>query len=404
MDLLEEAKRCLKCPKPRCKEFCPLKTEIPDVIKMFEAGEIKKSGELLFENNPLSAITGIVCPHEKNCRGHCVVGIKGTPVSFCEIEQYVSAFYLDTYDPVKPTPNGHKVAVIGAGPSGITMSLLLALKGYEITLIESMDKIGGVLQYGIPEFRLPKSLLSKYQSKLDSLGVHFKPNTFVGSNITIDDMFLDGYSAVFIAVGTSRPNKIGLLGETLGNVHYAIDFLKSADSYNLGKKVVVVGAGNVAMDAARTAVRKIAGGEVIIINNLREEDMTGNAHEINMTKMDGVKFVHQKQVVRMNSEGVVCCDILYSDGEYIEDYSSTTKIEADTVIIAIGQGPQAASLIGTSVSKTARGLFETDENGNTSQKGVFAAGDVVSGPKVVVEAVEFTKRVAEAIDQYCKSL
>ncbi|MCL2049141.1 MAG: FAD-dependent oxidoreductase [Defluviitaleaceae bacterium] len=404
MDLYEEAKRCLKCRRPPCSEHCPLKTEIPDMIRLFEAGEIKKAGELLFANNPLSAITAVVCPHDNNCKGHCVLKNKGAAVSFCEIERYASDFFLDTYEPEKPPLNGHKVAVIGAGPSGITMSVLLAMKGYKITLIEARDKIGGVLQYGIPNFRLPKDILDKYRAILDRLGVLFKPNTFVGSNITVDDMFTDGYSAVFIAVGTSRPNRFGLLGETLGNVHYAVDFLKSPSSYTLGKKTVVIGAGNVAMDAARMAVRKLKGGEVTVINNLRDEDMSANRHESNMAKIDGVRFVHQKQPVRICEDGVVCCEIVYENGQYAEDFTATEKIMADTVILAIGQGPQAAVLIGTNVAKTERGLFETDENGNTSHKGVFAAGDVVLGPKTVVEAVAFTKRVAESIDGYCKGL
>ncbi len=404
MNLLEEAKRCLKCPKPRCKEFCPLKTEIPDVIKLFEQGKMQEAGKILFENNPLSAVTSVVCPHEKNCKGHCVVGIKGEPVSFCDIEKYISDFYLNSYVPESPEKNGHRVAIIGAGPSGITMSILLSLKGYSVTLIEARDKIGGVLQYGIPEFRLPKETLKKYRDILDKLGVYFKPNTFVGSNIMIEDMFLDGYSAVFVAVGTSRPNRIGLLGETLGNVHYAIDFLKSPGSYNLGKKVAIIGAGNVAMDAARTAVRQIGNGEVTIINNLSEEAISGNKHEINMAKVDGVKFIHLKQAVRLTGEGVVCCNIIEEDGKFTEDFAATEKIPADTIIIAIGQGPQAASLIGTKVTKTERGLLETNEDGSTSHKGVFAAGDIVHGPKVVVDAVAFTKKVAESIDEYCKTL
>lgn len=405
--MLEEASRCLKCKVPKCQKNCPVGTPTPEIISLFQDGKIKEAGEKLFKNNPLSAMCSIICPHEKNCLGNCVMGIKSKPVPFFEIEQYISGFFIDTYTPEPVAKNGYKLAVIGAGPAGITMSIIMSLRGFSVTLIEAKEEIGGVLRFGIPDFRLPKSIINKYADILYKLGVKFKPNTFVGSNLTIEDMFIDGYDAVFLAVGTSRPNKLGLLGETLGNVHYAIDYLRSPNAYHLDKKVVVIGAGNVAIDAARMAVRKIGKGEVKIINNRSECDMTGNIHEIEMAKIDGVIFVHEQQAIKLEEDGVLCAKVeVHRNGNetfYEEVFSHTEKIEADTIIVAIGQGPQGAVLSKSGISKTQRGLFEVDEKGHTSRKGVFAAGDVVTGPKTVVEAVAFTKKVADEIEHYCKN-
>lgn len=405
--IIEEANRCLKCKVPRCQKACPVSTAIPEIVKLFEEEKIKEAGLELFKNNPLSAICSIVCPHEKHCFGNCVLGIKSKPIEFYKIEQYISGFFIDTYQPEKCPQNGYNLAVIGAGPAGIAMSIIMALKGFSVTLIESKEQIGGVLRFGIPEFRLPKSIIDKYANILHKLGVKFKPNTFVGSNLTLEDMFIDGYDAIFLAVGTSRPNKLGLLGETLGNVHYAIDYLKSPDAYYLGEKVVVIGAGNVAIDAARMAVRKIGKGEVTIINNRRACDMTGNIHEIEMAKIDGVRFLHELQTIKLEENGVLCATVEISVNEenisYEENFTNTKKIEADTIIVAIGQGPQGAVLSKTKVSKNAHGLFEVDEHGHTTRPGVFAAGDIVTGPKTVVEAVAFTKKVANEIEIYCKN-
>lgn len=404
--MIEEAQRCLKCKVPKCSAACPLSTDIPTVMRLFEEEKIKEAGEVLFKNNPLSAICSVVCPHERNCYGHCVLGIKSKPVEFYKIEQYVSGFYIDTFDMQAPEKNKYRVAVIGAGPAGIAMSIILSLDGYNVTLIEAQDKIGGVLRYGIPSFRLPKEKVDRYDDILYKLGVKFKPNTFIGSNLTIDDMFIDGYDAVFVSVGTAKPNKLGLLGETLGHVHYAIDYLKSPDSYRLGKNVVVIGAGNVAIDAGRMAVRKIGSGNVTLINNRREEDMTAIHSEIEMARLDGVKFLHLLSTLKINDNGILCAAVsaeIDDNGNVIYEEKMTERIEipADTVILAIGQGPLSTVTNETQISKTIRGLLNVDENGCTTKPGVFAAGDVVSGPKTVVEAIAFTKKVAEEIKRYC---
>lgn len=298
------------------------------------------------------------------------------------------------------------VAVIGAGPAGIAASICLAMKGFDVTLIEAKDRIGGVLCYGIPDFRLPKALVDRYAILLHDIGVRFKPNTFIGSTVRIDDMFIDGYKAVFIAVGTAKPLKLGLLGETLGNVHYAIDYLRSPDSYFLGHNVVVIGAGNVALDAARMAVRKEPLANVTLINNRAECDMTGNIHDINMARVDGVHFLHQLSTVRLKSDSVVCVpvDMIVDENgnrSYEENMAEHTEIPADTIIVAIGQGPQGTALSGTEVDRTARGLVDADDCGHTKIPGIYAAGDIVTGPRTVVEAVAFAKKVADEIERYC---
>jgi len=404
--LKEISSRCLKCKVPQCRKNCPVSTPVPDVMRLFEEEKEREAAEMLFANNPLSAITSIVCPHERNCYGHCVLGKKSDPVEFFKIEQYLSAKYLDEYEPPAVEKKNIRVAVVGSGPAGITMSILLSLKGFRVTLMEARDKIGGVLRYGIPDFRLPRTIVDKYETILLKLGVRFKPNTFIGSSITLDDMFIDGYKAVFIAVGTAKPNKLGLLGETLGNVYYAIDYLKSPEAYRLGKNIVIVGAGNVALDAARIAVRRIEpGGAVTVINSLPEEAMTGNKREIAEAVDEGIRFIHLQQTLKLEENIVKCVAVTAEQTEngtiYEEDFTRITEIPADSIIVAIGQGPQGAVMADSNVSKTQRGLVDADANGHTSSKGVFAAGDIVTGPKTVVEAVAFARKVADEIEKYC---
>ncbi len=399
----KEAERCLKCKKPQCALHCPVGTPIPQVTQLFLDGEMEKAGDMLFRNNPLSAVTAVICPHERNCAGHCVLGIKSTPVEFYRVEEYISRFYLETITVPEIEKNGIKVAVAGAGPAGIVMTLLLLLKGYDVTLFEAQDNIGGVLRYGIPPFRLPRDLLDMYKDLMIRLGVHFRPNTRIGTNIRIEDLFPDGYKAVFVAAGTGRPNKLGLLGETLGHVHFAIDYLKSPETFNLGKQVCIVGAGNVAIDAARTAVRRER-AHVTILHFMGEEDMTANRDEIEMAEIDGVEFIHYAQAVRIQEDSVRCVRVRRIENEdgnvsFEEDYTETFDVPADAVILAIGQGP-GADLHTGSIQLTQRGLLDVNEYGETSTPGVFAAGDIVTGPKTVVEAVAFTKKVFARMEEY----
>ncbi len=408
MNHVNEAKRCLKCKNAKCSANCPVATNIPEAMRLYEEGKLDEAGELLFDNNPLSLICAIVCPHERNCAGHCVRGIKSEPIRWYEIEQEISGRFLENFKVERPTPNGHRIAVIGAGPSGITLSLLLARKGYQVTLLDNHPQIGGVMRYGIPEFRLPKRYLDRYYEILCDYGVRFKPNVFVGSNTTVDDMLLDGYSAVFIAVGTSRPKKIGLLGETLGSCHFAIDYLASPATYQPAENVVVIGVGNVAVDAARTA--KLYGAKnVTMLNNRRASEVTCDEKELTAALAEGVKVENLVSTVKITDDAVVCTevDVLENpDGSvsFEEDFARLRRFKSERTIIAIGQGPQGAAIQGTRIEQTERGLYRTDENGQTQKKGVFASGDVVTGPRTVVEAIAFTKRVAEAMDAYCQSL
>ena len=402
----QEAERCLKCKKAMCSANCPVATDVPRVVELFLDGKIKEAGEILFYNNPLSAVTSIICPHERNCTGHCVRGIKGEPVMFYRIEEFVSRFYLETFEIPEIKKNGIKVAVSGSGPAGITMSLLLLLSGYDVTLFEAEDNIGGVLKYGIPPFRLPREILDMYKDIMLKMGLHFRPNTRIGTNIMIEDLFPDGYKAVFVATGTGRPNKLGLIGETLGHVHFAVDYLKSPSAFNLGNRVAVIGAGNVAIDAARTAIRR-SHSHVTILHFMGEENMTANHEEVEMAQLEGVEFIHYAQAVRIKENSVTCVRvnrIENADGSFSfeEDYSDVFDVPADSVIIAIGQGP-GADMKAAGVKLTQRGLFDVNECGETNRPGVFAAGDIVSGPKTVIEAVAFTKKVFSKMDEYIKS-
>ena len=404
-ELLAEANRCLKCKVPKCKKAFPISTDIPTIMKLFLEGDEDEAGRVLFENNPLSAICSVVCPHENNCYGNCVLGIKKDPISFFKIEQYISGNYVKSREINRPEKNGMKIAVIGAGPAGISMSIFMAEKGFDVTLMESQNQIGGVLRYGIPDFRLPRERVDAYRDVLRRLGVTIKPNCHIGSNLLLEDMFIDGYDAIFLAVGTAKPNRLGLLGETLGHVHFAIDFLKSPSSYDLGKTVAVIGVGNVAMDVARTALRQEGVEKVMLLNNRGEEGITATKVEYEETLAEGAEFRHLISVLRITDDGLVAVDVdsVQTDNGFVyeENMLSRHNIKADTVILAIGQGPASTLSEKAEIETNLRGLFVVDENGMTNIPGVFAAGDVVSGPRTVVQAVAHTKMVSEQIIKYC---
>ena len=391
--VIDLAKTCLGCKKPSCRTGCPISTPIPDMIKLFLAGDIKKAGKMLFENNPLSVICSMVCPHEKHCEGHCILNKKGTAVSVGSIENYISDLYMNDVQFERPVKNGHKIAIIGSGPAGIALAFILGAKGYEITMYDSHDKIGGVLRYGIPDFRLNKTILDTVVSKLEQLNVTIRPNITIGKNITVSDLFRDDFKAVFIGTGVWSPKKLGIKGESLGHVHFAIDYLSSPSVYHLdGKRVVVLGAGNVAMDVARTAVRH-GSKEVTIMYRKGMEDIPASHHEVECAKIDGVKFDLYKQPLEITEEGV--------------KFSSTNGteedglLEADIVLIAISQNPKD-NIVTTArqIEVDGKGLVITDESGRTTMEGVFASGDVVTRARTVVEAVAFSKRVADAIEEY----
>ena len=403
---LDEANRCLSCKNPRCKQHCPISTPIPEVIALYKEGKLKEAGEVLFKNNPLSLVCSIVCPHEDQCRGYCIKGIKDEPVRFHDIETEISAKYLEEMEIENTPKTKDRVAIVGGGPAGITIAFILSQKGYKVTLFDAHEKIGGVLRYGIPEYRLPNKMIDKIEERLLDSGVVIRPNTLIGPVITIDKLFSDGYKAIFIGTGVWNPKTLNIKGETLGNVHYAIDYLKSPNVYRLGKRVAVIGAGNVAMDAARVAKRNGA-DEVYILYRKGEEDMPATGDEIREAKEDDIKFKHFVAPLEITEEGV---KLVRTENVKGEDGRVQTKIledeeeffECDSTIIAVSQAPKNNIVSHTESLETNKwGLLVTDEQGHTTREGVFGSGDVVTGAKTVVEAVANAKIVANAIEEYC---
>lgn len=405
--VIEEAKRCLQCKNPRCTEGCPVRTDIRGTIALFRESRLEEAGEKLFENNPLSLVCSYVCPQESQCEGHCVLGIKGNPVQFSIIENYVSDYYLGLLDKreINIKKNGMKAAVIGSGPAGITIAIILAGKGYDITIFEGNDKIGGVLRYGIPEFRLPKSVLDRLVIALKRYGVKIRPNTRIGMNLTVDDLFRDGYKSIFIGTGVWRPYRLSLPGESYGNVHYAIDYLHNPDVYELGDRVIVVGGGNTAIDVARTVVRHGC-HDVTLVFNRSEDKLSASRKEVEFAKVDGVKFLFCKDTKRFAEDGIIIDDCAEDENGVLHDIEgSETLLPSDSTIVAVGQGPFSVIVRSTSgIDVGSRGLVEVDEDGRTTREGVFASGDVVTGAKTVVEAVKVSKRVAAAMDEYMRGL
>ena len=403
LHVMDEANRCLGCKKPQCQKGCPINTPIPEVIKLLKANKLDEAGWMLFENNPLTTVCSLICNHENQCEGHCVLGKKGAPVHFSVIESYISSTYASKMTKGPAPSNDIKVAIVGSGPAGITIAILMARMGYQVTMFESKDKIGGILRYGIPEFRLPKSVLDDIQYRhLEMKGIKIRPNTKIGAAIGLDDLFNDGYKAVFIGTGVWKPNRLRIKGESFGNVHYAINYLNNPDVYKLGEKVIVIGAGNAAMDVARTALRH--GSREVTCFSLTKK-VVASEHEFSYATLEGVKFEYNKKPVEITDEGVIFRDLHEDEnGLLTEIEGSDTLIPADSVMISISQGPQNTIVnTTTGLNATSKGLLEADDCGRTSRPGVFASGDVVNGARTVVEAVAYSKRVAEAMHAYIQN-
>ena len=397
--VIDEANRCLNCKKPMCRQGCPIQTPIPMMIKAFKEGDLNEAGEMLFSNNPMSMICSLVCNHEKQCEGHCVLGRKGEPVHISSIENYVSDTYFDKMKIECAPSNGKKVAVIGAGPAGITIAIMLTKKGYEVTIFDARDKIGGVLQYGIPDFRLPKTILERYKKKLREIGIKIRPNTTIGGALEIKDLFRDSYESIFIGTGVWRPKKLGIKGESLGNVHFAIDYLANPDSYELGDTVAIIGMGNSAMDVARTALRKGARNVTLYARGLKSQ---ASAEEIAYAKVDGAVLSFGMQPVEITDDGPVFQKVLFDEeGNRTGVDETPIQVHADSTIVSVSQGPKD-KLVNTTegLKASANGLLVTNQFGETTHPGIFAAGDVVLGAKTVVEATAYAKVVADAMDQY----
>ena len=404
LHVMDEANHCLGCKNPRCQQGCPIHTNIPEVIRLLKDNKLNEAGRMLFENNPLTTVCSLICNHENQCEGHCVRGIKGAPVHFSVIENYISSAYASQMTHGPAEPNGKRVAIIGSGPAGLTIAVILARYGYDVTIFESHDKIGGVLRYGIPEFRLPKSVLDDFEYRhLRLKDIKVRPNTDVGKALKVDDLFRDGYKAIFIGTGVWRPNTLKIKGESLGHVHYAINYLQNPDVYHLGDRVIVIGAGNAAMDVARTAIRH--GSRHVQCFSITKK-ITASDYEASYAKLEGVDFLYNKKPVEITDAGVIFRDLEEAeDGTLTEKPGTEMLYPANSVIVSISQGACTTITESTEgLEVNPRGLFVTDEVGRTSRPGVFASGDAVKGARTVVEAVAYSKKVAEAMHEYMKTL
>ena len=408
LHVLDEANRCLGCKKPMCQEGCPIHTNIPEVIRLLKANELDAAGRMLFENNPLTTVCSLVCNHENQCEGHCIRNRMPShdPVHFSIIEDYISTTYANKMVAGPSPKNGMKAAVVGAGPAGLTIAVLLARWGYDITIFDARDKIGGVMRYGIPNYRLPDSVLDDFQyHHLDLKGIRFRPNTAIGKTITIDDLFRDGYRSVFIGAGLWKANAMHIKGETLGNVAFGIDYLANSKAFHLGSDIAVIGVGNSAMDCARTAIRN--GARHVTCYARRDETcISASEYEVRYAKLEGVGFRFCKAPVEIRENGLICRDTVKGeDGKFTQVEGSEIFYPHTGVIVSVSQGSES-NLVKTTtgIETNQRGLLTVSEDGSTTRPGVFAGGDAVMGARTVVEAVAIAKQVAQSMDEYMKSL
>lgn len=401
IDLLQEANRCLNCKKPLCKIHCPISTDIPNIITLFKENKIDEAGEVLFTNNPLSIFCSIVCPHEEQCKGHCIKGIKETPVEFPLIEKEISTEYLSKLPLNKKENKKIDIAIIGGGPAGITSAILLAKEGFNVTIFEAFSKLGGVLRFGIPEFRLSRELMDTFEKYLLNLGVKIKYNTLVGPTHTIQNLKNDDFKYIIITTGVWNPKPMDIKGETKGNVHYAINYLVSPESYNLGPNVLVIGGGNVAMDAARVAKR--LGSSVTVVYRRGEEDMPATKVEIAEAKEDGVNFKFYYAPKEILDDTMI---FLRTESHTDENGRKKLVTLEDTdiaipyssIIVAVSQGPKKNIVSSEDrISLEKWGTVIVNDNFETTLENVFSCGDVVTGPKTVVAAVNDAKKVVANI-------
>ena len=399
--VINEARRCLQCKKPLCRiKGCPIQTNIPEMIRLFLDGKAQEAGQMLFDNNPLSIVCSLVCDHENQCEGNCIQGKKkdGAAVQIPNIEHYISESYFERAVIDCAPDTGKSVAIIGSGPAGITIAIKLAAKGHRITIFERMDKIGGMMRYAIPDFRLPPKIIDRYQTKLREIGIHFRPNTAIGGALHLDDLFDDGYDAVFIGTGVWRPRRTGCKGESLGNVHYAIDYLRNPEVYDLGDNVAIIGAGNSAIDVART-VKRMGSDNVTLY--ARRQHLAASQRELDYAKVDGIEIQQGMAIKEFTPEGPILVPRIYDEeGNLVREEEPVLR-PADSTIIAISQGPKDKIVSTTHDLKVSeKGLIVVDEGGRTTREGVFAGGDVVAGSKNVVLAVKYSKEVAETMHEY----
>ena len=434
---MEEATRCLGCPKMPCKNGCPVQINIPDFIQKVAEGEFEEAYQIINKTSSLPAVCGRVCPQENQCEKYCVRGVKGEPVAIGRLERFVADWHNAnaTQPPKKPETNGHKVAIIGSGPAGLTCAGDLAKMGYEVTVFEALHKAGGVLVYGIPEFRLPKAIVQKEVDTLKQLGVEVCTNVVIGKTITIDELMGEmGFEAVFIGSGAGLPKFMNIPGENLQGVYSANEFLTrinlmkayqeaSTTPIKHSLKVAVVGGGNVAMDAARCAKR--LGAEVHIVYRRSMEELPARHEEVEHAEEEGIIFdtlcnpveilgYHNTEDKRDPKNGSVagirCIRMELGEPDEkgrrrpVEVPGSEFDMEMDCVIMALGTNPNPlikATTKGLEVNK--HGGIIVDENALTSREGVYAGGDAVTGAATVILAMGAGKQAAAAIDEYLKN-
>ena len=433
---IDEANRCLNCKNKPCVDGCPVKIHIPEFIAKIKEGEFEEAYQIITKSSSLPAVCGRVCPQESQCESKCVRGIKGESVGIGRLERFVADWHntFCTEEPVKPESNGHKVAVVGSGPSGLTCAGDLAKKGYDVTVFEALHTAGGVLVYGIPEFRLPKKIVAKEVETLEKLGVKIETNVVIGKTLTIDELFESGYEAVFVGSGAGLPNFMGIPGEALCGVYSANEFLTRSNlmkSYldtpetpiMKGGKVAVVGGGNVAMDAARTALR-LGAEKVYIVYRRSMEELPARREEVEHAIEEGIEFMllcSPTEILGYNNPddardpkngfvtGMKCIRMELGEPDEkgrrrpVEIPDSDFTIDVDTVIMSIGTSPNPLIKSTTEGLEVNRwGGIVVNKDGLTSRNAVYAGGDAVTGAATVISAMGAGKTAAKAIDEALK--